>query len=108
VRIGELTERVVIQTSTTSPDAYGGRSDSWGTLATVWANVRPLSGQEALVAAGVKPEALTRYEVTIRYRSDVTPLMRLSWGSRTLWIESVTEAGRQMQEWTVLQCADRV
>lgn len=107
MRIGDLTQRVVIESSSATSDSYGGRSLAWSTLATVWAHVKALSGAEALVSGGEKVQARIAYEVTIRYRSDVTTQMRLTWGSRTLWIESVHEAGSMLREWTVLTCVER-
>lgn len=75
--VGPLRDRVVIQVNTTSSDSQGGRSSSWGTLATVWASVKALSGAEVLAAQAVSSQV--RYEVEIQYRTDVTPAMRLSW-----------------------------
>ena len=72
-----LSERVTIQTATTSVDNHGGRSASWGTLATVWADVRALSSRESIAAKAAASKV--GYEVTVRYRSDVTPKMRVSW-----------------------------
>jgi len=90
-----LSERIVIQTLSTSVDNQGGRSSSWSTLATVWADVRPLTARETLAAKSAA--SLVGYEVTTRYRSDVTPKMRITWtpswssgtASRTLEVHGV-------------------
>lgn len=74
---GELRDRVVIQSKTPSSDSQGGRSVSWGTFATVWANVRAAGAREQLAQQSIGSRA--EYMVTIRYRADVTPSMRLSW-----------------------------
>ena len=37
----EFSERITLQVNTVSSDNQGGRSSSWGTLATVWAHVPP-------------------------------------------------------------------
>lgn len=106
---GDLIERVVIQQDTTTPDSQGGRTSSWGTLATVWANVRTAraSEQEQAQAIGSHVE----YAVTIRYRADVTPLMKLSWtpygasSAKTLQIVGVTPLeGRR--EFVALTCQE--
>ena len=73
----DLTERVTIQENTTSTDNQGGRSSSWGTLATVWAHVRPLTPRESLQARAITSK--TGFVVALRYRSDVTAKMRVSW-----------------------------
>ena len=90
---GALRDRVVIQQNTTTADSQGGRASSWGTLATVWAQVRPASAREQAQAQAVMSDLA--YTVTIRYRADVTPSMRLSWtpylgSARTLQILGVT------------------
>ena len=93
MQIGDLRERVVIQQNTTTTDTQGGRASAWGTLATVWAAVVPMRASEALVLR----EAMGSqgaYDVTMRYRTDVTPKMRLSWtpyngSAKTLEIHGV-------------------
>lgn len=77
IATGDLRERVVIQQNTTTPDSQGGRASSWGTLATVWAHVRPASASEQLQAQAV--QSAVGYAVTVRYRADITPAMRVSW-----------------------------
>ena len=73
----DLTERVTIQENTTSTDNQGGRSSSWGTLATVWAHVRPLTTRESLQARAITSK--TGYVVARRDRSDGTAKMRGRW-----------------------------
>jgi SPP1 family predicted phage head-tail adaptor len=106
-RSGELRELVDIQTPPATRDSQGGRSGAWGTLETgVWARVRAAANQgEALRAAAVT--AQTRYEVVIRYRSDVTTLMRLSWLGKTLQIQGAApmDSGHGI-EWLVLDCTE--
>lgn len=105
---GELTDRVVIQSKTPTPDSQGGRSVSWGTFATVWAHVRAAraSEQEQAQAVGSHVD----HAVTIRYRADVTPSMRLSWtpytgSAKTLQINGVHPIdGRR--EFILLTCQE--
>lgn len=75
---GKMRDRVTIQQNTPSTDTQGGRAASWGTLATVWAEVEPASAGESLELREFIG-ANQAYDVTIRYRADVTPKMRLSW-----------------------------
>lgn len=74
---GRLSQRVVIQQKTTTTDSQLGRSVTWSALATVWAEVLPLSGGEQLQARAVGSQV--QYLVEIQERRDVTPSMRLSW-----------------------------
>lgn len=82
-----MRERVTIEQETATPDGYGGYANTWATVATVWAKVEPLSGREQIEADKLQGVVNTR--VTIRYRSDVVPGMRLVWGSRNYNIRAV-------------------
>ncbi len=88
MRAGRLRHRVTIQEPTEgSADSYGETEASWADVATVPAEVQTLSGREAYQANQVHPEATV--QVTMRYRSDVLTLWRLSHDSRTLSIDSL-------------------
>lgn len=108
--IGRMRDRVTIQQKTTTTDTQLGRSVSWGTLATVWANVRPWprAGGETIRAQAIT--AQMDYEVEIRYRADVTPTMRVLWtpydgSQKTLEIfEATPKDGRR--ERLLLQCSE--
>lgn len=75
----DLTERVVIEYDATTTDSQGGRNTVPTALATVWASVQPWATQvdEMLRVGGTT--ATARYRVRLRYRTDVTPAMRLRW-----------------------------
>jgi SPP1 family predicted phage head-tail adaptor len=74
---GALTELIVIQQKTTTPDTQGGRAVAPATLATVWASVVAAGANERLQIPSV--DSLGQYVVTIRYRADVSPQMKVSW-----------------------------
>ena len=97
MRTGDLTERVIIQSLSTTLDAGGGLGTPvWSDVATVWANVKPLSGDEE-IAAGQMESPFT-HRVTIHYRTDVTAQHRLVWGSKVLNIRTPpheTDVGRR-------------
>lgn len=67
---GMLTERVTLERRTRSADGYGGFPDTWVADPTtpVAANMKPLSGTEAIVAQRIAPNA--QYRCTIRFRPD--------------------------------------
>jgi len=93
VVIGDLRERVTLQQATETADGQGGTVRTWAALATVWAQV---------LAAGAGRE---NYAITIWRRTDVTPQMRVVWGSKTLQIEGVRDPdGRRV--WTTLDCVE--
>jgi SPP1 family predicted phage head-tail adaptor len=73
-------------------DAQGGTTQSWWTLATVWAQVKALSATERVSLGGIA--ATADYIGKIYYRQDVKPTMRVSWtpylgSARTLEIHGV-------------------
>jgi len=96
MRIGPLRERVTIQSGSTADDSMGGGPESWSAIATdptVWAGVRPIRGDERLAA--LQLQAAVTHEVTIRYRTDVTPQHRLLWGAAPLNIRAVLHDARR-------------
>lgn len=88
IKAGELTQRVNLQRNAgNTVDAYGQPINVWGTYATVWASVRPLSGREQEI--GASRGAILSHRVRIRHRRDVEHGDRILMGSRTLEIVSV-------------------
>lgn len=98
---GSLNARVVIQQRASGQDAAGQPSGSWTTVATVWANVRHPTGNEAMRAD--KDISINAVRVRIRYRTDVTPAMRLTHGSATYQIKAVLPDSQRL-EFTDLMC----
>jgi len=95
---GKLRHRVTIQSKTVVQDAYGEETITWGTFATVWANVEPLRGREFLEGRQVMAEVSTR--ITMRYYAGVKPEMRAVYGSITydiLAVIHVESREREMQ-----------
>lgn len=88
---GALRHLVVLQQPLRSDDGGGGATQTWETVAELWAAVHPVGGEERLSA-----DALTgrlTHEVWIRYRPGVSPAMRFQHAGRTLEIRAVLEAG---------------
>lgn len=102
MQAGKLRHRITIQNATET-NTSGSLSQSWGTYATVWSAVEPLSGREYFQSQQVTAEVTTRFR--IRYRSGVTPLMRISWDSRTFEIQSVIRDATNNRE-MVLMCRE--
>lgn len=92
---GELDRRIVIQSNTPSTNSIGESVESWGTFATLWAKFKPRAGNETLVA-GTEVAAQADAVFWIRYRSDITPQMRVTLDGGTWDIVSVQEIGRRV------------
>ena len=83
-----LKHRVIIQQPVDATDAAGGSVREWSDLAIVWAEIASRrTGGEAFFAG--KLQATTTHVVTIRYRSDVSAQMRLSYDGRLFNIRRV-------------------
>lgn len=106
VKAGEMRDQVVIQSVSTTYDTMGAPVETWSTLATVFAAVRPqryTSGVEALVQAMGRETVATTYTVTVYWRDDVTELNRLTWNGKTLDINRVIDPDGK-RTWLELMC----
>lgn len=66
---GQLKHRVRIQQPTVTKDALGAPTQAWTDLATVWADIQPLSGREARIADRIAAEV--SHQITVRYRPEL-------------------------------------
>ena len=88
LRAGQLRDRVTIQRKTAGTDAWGAPlPEAWETHATVWANVKHLSGSEAIKADA--ETSTVRASIRVRYRTDITAGMRVLIGLTVYQIEAV-------------------
>jgi len=113
----QLNDWIVITKKATVSDTQGGRAVVWVDLATgsataltrLAAGVDSLSGIERLQAGALGSQLA--YQVTIRYRADVSPQMRVSWRpylattTKTLEIHGVSakDGGRAF---LLLECGE--
>lgn len=98
MRAGELRERISIVTATLTPDGQGGKVKTWLDLITgtttptrVPAAVDAISGTERLQAAAVT--SIATYQIRLRYRVDITPLMRVLWTPARASVAKTLEIG---------------
>jgi len=87
VRAGELRERITLQANTPTRDSTGAEVPHWADVATVWAHVVAVSGNESInQTVGVVAVA---YQITIRDRDDLDPALRVIYAGQTLEIQAV-------------------
>lgn len=91
--VGQLSRRLTIQQSVSTPDDAGGSDTSWSDVATVWAKIRPLHGNEKLIGDTVTSRI--SHKVTIRFRSDLLPSLRFASDERFFDILSVVNIDEQ-------------
>jgi SPP1 family predicted phage head-tail adaptor len=99
IHIGDLRTRLTLETPSRAADGGGGASVTWSTAATVWASVRPAGGGESYALDRVAGKV--SHEIVLRYRSGVTPEMRLRAGSRVFEIRAAFDPD-QRRHW--LKC----
>ena len=90
---GKMDQRITLKSLTNETDALGAVIETWATLDTVWAEAKDLTGREFVAAAQVNAEVSARFR--IRYRTDVTPEMRIGWSGREYDIKSISMLGRK-------------
>ena len=102
---GSLRETIIVQRYADQPDGQGGSTRIWAPLATLHAEIASLSGREAYQAQALR--SLDTWDVTIRFRRDLSPKDRLLWRGLLMNIRSVSDPdGRRT--WTVLRCESGV
>lgn len=94
---GKLRHRLVVERLTESQSATTGEvADAWAAVATYWALVEPLAGDELFESRQVAPEIT--HKVTLRYGADVTTADRITWGSRTFGILAMIDVGERREQ----------
>jgi head-tail adaptor len=86
MRGGNLNRRVRLERKVETPSGTGGSTIAWETIATVWADIRYLSGLET--SKSNFPLGVARASIRIRRRGDVDPTCRavyLSNGDTTVF-----------------------
>lgn len=96
MRAGTLSERCVIQRKTQGTDSWGAPlPEAWEDYASVWANIRFLSGTESIKAGA--DTSIVKASIRIRWRTDITAGMRVLHGAAVYDVEAVLPGGRR--EW---------
>lgn len=92
MNVGEFRHRVLFRSRTAVRNAETGAfTETWADIATVWARVRAVSGdqidkdQDAIITE--------RYEILIRARTDIHAHCRAVWGSVVMEIDAVLPSG---------------
>lgn len=99
--IGKKRHRIIFQEEVRTPDAAGGYSSAWQDIEsnpTVWAQIAPVSGTDVLRFGQL--QQIVTHRITIRYRSDITPDLRIVKGNRIFQLRAVLDPAesREMLE----------
>lgn len=87
MKAGKLNVLVTIRQKTSTQDEAGQPVLTYSNLATVWANIRHLSGVETIKSEA--PTSVVKASIRIRRRTDVTAAMEVVHGATIYEIKAV-------------------
>jgi SPP1 family predicted phage head-tail adaptor len=103
MRAGELRNLITIQKPARAQDSSGSTAETWNTLCTVWASIRPLKGREYYAANQAQMEVT--HEITIRYMRNVSAENRIVFGNRTFEVKAVMNVNEE-NRWLSMVCEE--
>lgn len=107
MQVGKLRHRVELQKPVAAQDPESGEVvPSWEYVATLWAEVTPLSVREFIAAQAGQSEISAR--IKIRRRKDVTAKHRILFRSQIYNIEGVLPDPESGLEYLTLPCSEGV
>lgn len=83
---GKLRHRITFQNLVITIDPYGGQTQEWQDFVTVWAEVLYSSVGSREFWDAQKANSEAQGVVRIRHREDITPEMRIKYGSKLLHV----------------------
>jgi len=96
MQAGQLDRRILVQRAITATDGFGGQTQTWQTIASVWASVTPISDGERFRAGEWAADITTRF--AIRWSAiakTIDAKDRLIFDGRTFEIYGVKELGHR-------------
>jgi SPP1 family predicted phage head-tail adaptor len=84
---GNLRKRITIQAETPTTDNAGGYALAWTNIMTVWAEIKPGTGQKIFTDGHL--EGHVTHHITMRYQTGITTDMRVSYNGRLFNIRAV-------------------
>lgn len=99
VNIGKMRHRITFQKQSGEKSCLGGYLDDWQEVATVWAQISPISGREYLTQVR---ETTVSHKIYCRYRAGITPAMRIAYKGRIFRIISVIDWEERHEGLTIM------
>jgi len=103
MRAGALNKRVIIERKTDARGTYGEPVATWATLLTVWAGIKPVSGNEQV--QGGQLDATATHSITMRH-TDILSTDRINFGGRIFNIVSVLDQEERGRELKIMAIED--
>ena len=104
-RIGELRDEITLEQQIRTPSGGGGATLTWTSLGPLWAEIRPRTGHETVIAG--KLVSQVSHEIWIRHRAGTTAALRFRKNERLFDILAVLTAGSRGQ-WMRCLCRERI
>ncbi|MGH6826423.1 phage head closure protein [Methyloceanibacter sp.] len=104
LRSSDLRHRLTLEELSRVADEGGGFSETWVTVATLSADLQPISGSETVEADRLA--GTVTHEVVLRYRAGVVPAMRFRKGARIFLIIAVIDV-EERRRWLKCWCEER-
>ena len=93
MNLGNMRERITIKGQTIAVSGTGAQTTTDTTIASVWASVKPVRGNESDDAGRLA--SIQTYLVTIHYRADIDTANFITWGAKELQVRAVTDRWEQ-------------
>jgi len=100
----DLRHRLTLEELSRVADDGGGFTESWVAVATIFADLRPISGSERVEADRLTGSVT--HGVVLRYRAGVVPAMRFREGTRIFQIVMVIDV-EERRRWLRCLCEER-
>lgn len=104
MNVGKMRHRITFQRQATDKDRAGGYLDDYVDVATIWAQISPISGKEYF---GQVRETTVSHRIYCRYRPNITPRLRIKFGKRIFRILSVIN-WEERNEGLTIMCEELV
>lgn len=104
MNIGKMRQRITFQRQADEKDRAGGYTDDWIDVATVWAQISPISGKEYFTQMR---EIMISHKIYCRYRPGINPRMRIVFQKRIFRIISVINWNERNEGLTIM-CEESV
>ena len=101
---GALRHRLALEEAQRVSDGAGGFTETWTTVANVWAAVRPTGGTETVDSGRLAGRV--SHVVTMRFRPGVAPAMRLRKNARVFQILAAIDEDER-HRWLRCLCEER-
>lgn len=98
--IGKMRYRVKVEMATNTRDAGGGLAQAFGSVATIYANIKPKSANSTY-RQGMLQEKVT-HEITIRYMQNIDTNSKITFGTRSFAVNGIVNVDERDRFLTLL------